>query len=72
MLQKITQVFIMPLLREGRLKLIETIHHLIHLLMESLKSLFHLCVSYALVYDAVNLSKIVVISSTKPPSYPYV
>ena len=36
--RKNTQVFIGPLLKEGRLKLIKTIHHLIRLLMESSKS----------------------------------
>ena len=35
--RKNTQVFIGPLLREGRLKSIKTIHHLIRMLMESLK-----------------------------------
>ena len=30
------------------------------------------CVSHAFVYDAVNVNKIVIIFSTKPPSYPYV
>ena len=27
--------------------------------------------SHAFVYDAVNINKIVIISSTKPPLYPY-
>ena len=30
------------------------------------------CMSCAFVYDAVDINKIVVISSTKPPSYAYV
>ena len=30
------------------------------------------CISCAFVYDAVNVNKIVIISSTKLPSYPYV
>ena len=29
------------------------------------------CVSHAFVYDAVNVNKIVIVSSTKPLSYPY-
>ena len=33
--RKILQVFIGPLLKEGKLKLIKTMHHLIRLLMES-------------------------------------
>ena len=38
--RKNTQVFIRPLLREGRLKSIKTIHHLIHLFMGSSKICF--------------------------------
>ena len=30
------------------------------------------CVSRVFVYDAVNVNKIVIVSSTKPLSYPYV
>ena len=30
------------------------------------------CMSQAFVYDAVNVNKVVIISSTKPLSYPYV
>ena len=37
--RKNVQVFIRPLLREGKLKLIKNLHHLICLLMESLKIL---------------------------------
>ena len=29
------------------------------------------CVSHVFVYDVVNVNKIVIVSSTKPPSYPY-
>ena len=70
------QVFIGPVLKEGRLKSIKTIYHLIRLLMESLKICLvsvppMVCMSHAFVYDTVNVNKIVVISSTKPPSYPY-
>ena len=76
MLQKKTmKVFIGPVLKEGRLNSIKTIYHLIRLFMESLKLFCFVslapmvCVSRAFVYDAVNVNKI--ISSTKPPSYPY-
>ena len=63
------QVFIGPLLEEGRLKSIIIMHYLIHLLMESLKLFYspNVSVSYAFVYDGVNISKIIVISSTKLP-----
>ena len=67
------QVFI----GQRRLKLIKAIHHLIHLLTKSSKMfvLFSVaptvCVSRVFVYDAVNVNKIVIISSTKLPSYPY-
>ena len=74
--KKIMQVFIRPVLEEGRFKSIKTIYYLIRLFMESLKICFvsldpTVCVSRAFVYDAVNINKIVIISSTKPPSYPY-
>ena len=75
--KKTTQVFIRPVLEEGRLKSIKTIYYLIRLFMESLKIFVFVslaptvCVSRAFVYDVVNVNKIVMISSTKPPSYPY-
>ena len=65
--KKNMQVFIRPLLKERRL---------IHLLMES-SNIFcfvpvapTVCVS-RVCNDAGNVNKIVIISSTKPPSYPY-
>ena len=71
------QVFIGPVFEEGRLKLIKTIYHLIRLLMKSSKIFFFsvasmVCVSRAFVYNVVNVNKIVIVSSTKPLSYPYV
>ena len=72
------QVSIGPVLKEGRRKSIKTIYHLIRLFMESSKisvSFLQLqryaCHVSAFVYDAVNVNKIVIVSSTKPPSYPY-
>ena len=68
-------VFIGPLLGEGRLKLIETIHHLIHLAHGEFENLCFIsvvptvCLSRAFVYNVVNVNEIVIISSTKPPSY---
>ena len=64
--------------REERVKLIKTIHHLIHLLIESSKIFVFVpvalmvCVSHVFVYDAVGINKIVIISSIKLPLYVYV
>ena len=68
--RKNKQVFIEPVLEEGRLKLIKAMYHLICLLMGSSKSLFCsvapvVCMSCAFVYNPVN--KIVIVSSTKQP-----
>ena len=38
------QVFIGPVFKEGRLKSIKTIYHLIRLLMEGSKILFYFCI----------------------------
>ena len=71
------QVFIGPVLKEGRLKLFKTIYHLIRLFIDSSKNLCFaslaptVCVSRAFVYDTINVNKIVIVSSNKPPSYPY-
>ena len=67
------QVFIGPVLEEGRLKSIKTIHHLICLLIwSSFISVAPLvCVSRAFVYEVVDVNKIIAVSSTKPPSYAY-
>ena len=70
-------VLIKPLLREGRLKSIKPIHHLICLLMDKFKNLClisvapMICVSHAFVYDAVDINEIIAVSSIKLPSYAY-
>jgi len=72
----ITQnTFIEPILKEPRLESVETIHHLIHLLMEFenlvsvAPTITMLC---AFIYDVVNIKQIMTIFSTKLPSYSYV
>ena len=68
------QVCIGPVLEEGRLKSIKTIYHLIRLEFENLCFVFvasTVWVSRVFVYNAVNINKIVIVSSTKPPSYAY-
>ena len=72
------QVFVGPVFEEGRLKLIKTIYHLIACSWSGFEKLCFVsvasmvCMSHAFVYDAVNVNKIIIISSTKPLSYPYV
>ena len=71
------QSLIKPLLKKGSLKLVKPIHHLIHLLWGVRNHCFisvapMVCMSCVFVYDAVDVNKIVAISSTKPPSYAYV
>ena len=74
--RKNMQVFIGPVLEEGRPKSIKIIHHLICLLMVSSKIFVFVAstvwVSRVFVYNAVNVNKIVIISSSKPPSNAYV
>ena len=75
--RKNTQVFIGPVLEEGRLKSIKTIipsYSPAHGEFENLCFVFvasMVWVSRAFVYDVVNVNKIVIVSSTKPPSYAY-
>ena len=73
-----TQVLIKPLLRKGSvIKSIKPMYHLICLLMGSLKIFCFIsvapivCVSRVFVYDAVDVNKIVAVSSIKPPLYAY-
>ena len=73
-----TQVLIEPLLKKGSVKSIKPIYHLTRLLMGSLKIFCFIsvattdCVLHALVYDAVDVNKIIAISSIKLPSHAYV
>ena len=65
------QFFIRPVLKEGRLKSILSYLHA-HEEFENfcfVSAAPTVCVLRAFVYDAVNLNKIVIISSTKLPSY---
>ena len=72
------QVFIGPVLEEGRLKSIKNYISSYSPAHGEFKNLCFVsvapmvCVSRAFVYDVVNANKIVVISSTKLPSYPHV
>ena len=69
------QVFIRPVLEEGRFKSIKTIHHPIRLLMGSLQLFCFIsvapmvCVSRTLAHNAVDVNKLIAISSTKLPLY---
>ena len=66
MLQRKRHSFYQAFAIEGRLKLIKTIHRLIHLFMKIFVAFLlapMVCVSHVFVYDVVNV--------TKPPSYLY-
>ena len=68
------QVFIGPIIKEGRLKSIRTIHHLICLLMESSKFLFCFCSPNGMLVTCICLrcdKHKQDHYSTKSPSYPH-
>ena len=76
--EKNRQVFIGPILKEGRWKSIQTIQSPSYSpVYEEFENVGFVsvvpteCVSRTFVYDIVNVNKIIIISTTKLPSYPY-
>ena len=65
------QVIIEPLLRKGNVKSIKPSYSPTHGEFENLYFISVAPIALAFVYDAVDVNKIIAISSIKPPSYTY-